>query len=53
MTKLDLSARAYDKVLRVARTIADLKGTEAVSPDDLVEAIQFRKLDDEQNKFWI
>ena len=51
--RLKISARAYDKVLRVARTIADLKGTEAVNQDDLVEAIQFRKLDDEQNKFWI
>ena len=51
--RLNISARAYDKVLRVARTIADLKGAEAVSPDDLAEAIQFRKLDDEQNQFWI
>ena len=51
--RLNISARAYDKVLRVARTIADLKGAEAVSQGDLAEAIQFRKLDDEQNQFWI
>ena len=51
--RLNISARAYDKVLRVARTIADLKGAEAVSADDLGEAIQYRKLDDEQNRFWI
>ena len=51
--RLNISARAYDKVLRVARTIADLKGAEAVCQVDLAEAIQFRKLDDEQNQFWI
>ena len=51
--RLNLSARAYDKVLRVARTIADLKGSEAVSRDHLNEAIGFRKLDDEQSQFWI
>lgn len=39
---LNLSARAYDKILRVARTIADLKGNENISSEDLGEAIQYR-----------
>ena len=50
--RLNLSARAYDKVLRVARTLADLKGTEGVSADDLSGAVRFRRLDDEQSSFW-
>ena len=51
--RLKLSARAYDKVLRVARTIADLKGREGVSAEDLTGAIAFRRLDDEQSTFWV
>ena len=51
--RLNLSARAYDKVLRVARTLADLNGTEGVSFDDLSGAIAFRRLDDEQSPFWV
>ena len=51
--RLNLSARAYDKVLRVARTIADLKGEEIVSHHDLEEAIAYRRLDDEQSSFWV
>ena len=53
LERLNLSARAYDKVLRVARTIADLRGAEAVNQDDLKEAIGFRRLDDERSSFWV
>lgn len=45
MNKLDLSARAYDRILRVARTIADLDGAENIGPDHLREAISYRNLD--------
>ena len=45
MTELGLSARAHDKVLRVARTIADLEGQERIHPDHLGEAIMYRRLD--------
>jgi magnesium chelatase family protein len=43
--RLALSARAYGKVLRVARTIADLAGAEAVAPEHVAEAIGLRVLD--------
>ena len=45
VSELGLSARAHDKVLRVARTIADLAGEAQVSSTHLSEAIQYRRLD--------
>ena len=45
MSELGLSARAHDKALRIARTIADLDGSEAIRPMHLNEAINYRMLD--------
>ena len=47
--KLDFSARAYDKVLKVARTIADLEGSDAIEARHIAQAVQFRSLD---RKLW-
>ena len=45
MDELGLSARAYDKVRRVARTIADLEGAKDIAEQHLAEAVQYRLLD--------
>ena len=47
--KLKLSARAYNRILKVARTIADMDGCESITEDHIMEAISYRTLD---KKYW-
>ena len=45
MNDLNFSARAYDRILKVARTIADLAGSDSIGTNHLLEALSYRNLD--------
>ena len=50
MEQMNFSARAHDRILKVARTLADLGGREKIACDDVMEAVQYRTLD---RKLWV
>lgn len=45
MAEMNFSARAHDRILKVARTLADLAGKDNITGNEILEAIQFRSLD--------
>lgn len=51
--RLSLSARAYDKILKVARTFADLRGADGVDDDAIKNAVLCRRMDDEEKSYWM